>query len=185
MPVLDDISHRKKWLNLCWNYLRCNVWGLRLLWVFRASAVCKGLKKILHSLFNLFHLSSERCERKSRAPVLCWCCACVFHKASCVARVNTVTVYFTNAIQSWALIFRTRTQDFWSRKEALFGWPQEIPCLPFPQATRWQHLLDASWMQIWDPSWGSQHLFSGFPVLKSLCKTSFNPAPPWWLGGCN
>lgn len=93
MPVLDDISHRKKWLNLCWNYLRCNVWGLRLLWVFRASAVCKGLKKNLHSLFNVsFTFPVRGVEGKAEAPVLCWCCASVFHKASCVARVNTVTV---------------------------------------------------------------------------------------------
>lgn len=145
MPVLDDISHRKKWLNLCWNYLRCNVWGLTLLWVFRASAVCKGpLKKSLPTLRFLFHLSSERFGRKSRGSCPLLVLSRVFHKASCVARVNTITVYYTNALQRQARIFRSRAQDFWSRKEALFRWSQEIPWLPFPQATRWQHLLDAN-----------------------------------------
>lgn len=98
----------------------------------------KAFKKSLPTPESLT-FAVEGLKGKVEAPVHCWCCACVFHKASCVARVNTVTVHFTNALQKRALIFRTRTQDFWSRKEALFGWSQEIPLASFstshPMAT--------------------------------------------------
>lgn len=90
MPVRDDISHRKKWLNLHWNYLWGNVWGLTLLQIFKNLCSIKDLKKSFYTL----HMSSTgfKMEKKKKAPVCHWYSAYVFHKVSCDARGNTVTV---------------------------------------------------------------------------------------------
>lgn len=109
MPVRDDISHRKKWLNLHWNYLWGNVWGLTLLQIFKNLCSIKDLKKSFYTL----HMSSTgfKMKKKKKAPVCHWYSAYVFHKVSCGARGNTVTVnplHTSNtgsSFQNWNLGF--------------------------------------------------------------------------------
>lgn len=55
----------------------------------------KAFKKIFTHSSISFTFPVKGLKGKAEVPVQCWCCACVFHKVSCVARVNSVTVYIS------------------------------------------------------------------------------------------
>lgn len=150
MLLLDDLSDRKKWLNLYWSYLWGNVWGLVLLPIYIWPFQRKGPKTIFYNSTGFVM------KNKGSCPSLLL--ACVFHKVSYVARVNTAAVHQT--CQAWALVFRTRIWDFWRRELFSSGHRRSLD-LPFYKPPDG----NICWMQTENTPGDSQHSLSGFPVL--------------------
>lgn len=125
---------------------------------------CVKAFKDLSPLFKLsFTFPVKGLKGKAEAPVHCWCCACVFHKAFCVARVNTVTVYISQMHFKDKLwfselelrIFEAEKRYFLDGHRRSLGFLFHKP--PYG---------NISWMQTWDPSWGSQHFCLVFLSLN-------------------
>lgn len=148
--------------------------GVLYFYRFSGHLLFKGPYKNLPTLPNLI---TKGLKGKTKPPVYCCCCACVFHSVSCVARVDTITVQISQAHVKYRLWFSAPEFGISKAEKKHFS-NGHRRSLSFP--VRKPVDGNISWLKIQDTPCDSPCLLAGFPVLlESLYKTSFNPAPPW------